>query len=70
MFEFSVSKDTKKNAIDFGRWEINEQEGGAPSLKSQVQWNPCFTWREVVVGKVATHLRLTLIAKELKFSAE
>ena len=36
MFEFNVSKDGKKNFVDFGRREINKHEGGAPSLKSQV----------------------------------
>jgi len=30
----------------------------------------CFTEREVVVGKVAAHLCLTLIVKELKISVE
>jgi len=30
----------------------------------------CFTRRKVVVGKVAPHLSLTVIAKELKISVE
>ena len=42
MFEFSVSKDMKKNDI----------------------------MREVAVGKVAAHLCLTLIVKELKISVK
>ena len=37
MLEFSVSKDMKKNVVDFGTREINKQEGEAPSLRSQVQ---------------------------------
>ena len=39
----------------------------------QVRWNyksKCFTWREVAIGKVATHVYLTLIVKELKISVE
>ena len=68
--KFSVSKDMKKNVVDFNRWEINEQEGGAPSPKSQVQWKPFFTGREVEVGKVAAHLYVTLTVKELKISVE
>ena len=40
IFEFSASKDMeKKNAIDFGRWKINEQESGVAFLNSQIQWN-------------------------------
>ena len=42
MFEYSVSKDMKKND----------------------------TIREVTIGKVAPHLCLTLIVKELKISVE
>jgi len=30
----------------------------------------CFTGREVAVGKVAVHLCLTIIVKELKISVE
>jgi hypothetical protein len=37
MLEFSVSKDMRKNAVDFGRRAINEQEGEAPSLRSLVR---------------------------------
>jgi hypothetical protein len=59
MFGFGVSEDMTKNVVDFGRWEINEQENGASSLKSQVQWNPCFTWMEVTIWKIAAHLCLT-----------
>jgi hypothetical protein len=36
MFEFSVSKDMKKKKSDKTRG-INEHEGGAPTLKLQVQ---------------------------------
>ena len=53
MFIFSVNKVMKKDAIDFGRWKVNEHEGGAPSPKLQVEWNPCFIRREVAVEKVA-----------------
>ena len=70
MYEFSVSKDMEKKAIDFGRWEINEQEDGPPTLKSQILWNPCFTWRKVTIRKVATHLCLTLFVKILKINVE
>ena len=70
MSEFSVSKDMKRKAVDFGRWEINNQEGGAPSLQLQVQWNPCFIGKEATARKVAAHLCLTLIVKELKISVE
>jgi len=30
----------------------------------------CFTWRERIVGKVATHLCLILIVKKLKINIE
>ena len=45
MYEFSVSKDMKKNYNDKRR-------------------------KEVAIGKVAVHLCLTLIIKELKISVE
>ena len=70
MFALIVSKDMKNYVADFDKWEINEQEGEAPSLKSQVQWNPCFAEREVAIGKVVAHLCLTLIVKELKIRIE
>ena len=35
MSEFSVSKNMKKNVVDFGKWEINKEDSGRPSLKSQ-----------------------------------
>jgi hypothetical protein len=34
MFDFKTSKDMKKDAVNFGRQNISEHEGGAPSLKS------------------------------------
>ena len=34
MLEFSVSKDMKKNVVDFGTREINKQEGEASPVKS------------------------------------
>ena len=39
-----------------------------PKIASLVQ--SCFIGREVAVGKVATHLCLTLIVNELKISVE
>ena len=61
MFEFSVSEDMKKIAVNFDRLDVNEQESGVPSLKSQAQCNLCFIGKEVLVGKLAVHLCLTLI---------
>jgi hypothetical protein len=38
--------------------------------KLQVQRNPCFTKREVTIRKVAAHLCLTLVVKEVKMSGD
>ena len=71
MFDFSVSKDMKKKKRKKKKdKKIREQEGGTPTLKSQVQWNSCFTGREVAVGKATAHFYLILILKELKISVE
>jgi hypothetical protein len=57
--------------MKFGkRREINEEESGVPTLKSQVRSNSCFTRREVAVGKATTYLSLTLIMKKLKNNVE